>query len=222
MSKRESKNKSAKVSFFHQLKASSQIPKIILVKWHSVRAYTYIKLGRRKKKYILAGKSLCKRSQICDPANMENPSHLFIDHFYTEFGARSRRRTDSIGGIQIHRTEEPSCARTKRSESSRENRSRREILPGRKADSVRCRALYRGSESRSAVVKRSRHDSVAIYRRGNRSLARGKVNRVLTMESRDWRLHFQRRRRIYFRYGESRRTAGYVTDRVFSQLQACR
>lgn len=63
------------------------------------------------------------------------------------------------------------------------------------------RAVQR-SESSSAAVKRSRHDSVAIYgeaRRGNRSLAPGKVNRVLTTEPRGLtadKVHFQRRRQI--------------------------
>lgn len=86
-------------------------------------------------------------------------TYLSISLVRGKFVARTAL-TDSIGGIQIPpNREEPSCARNETiSESSRENRSEREILPGERrilCDVARPSTERGGTESRSAVVKRS-------------------------------------------------------------------
>lgn len=147
-----------------------------------------------------------KSSQIRD-LEKENPSlsHLFIDqplfHKNSLIARESPIRSVAFR-FTVHKSR---LAHERNARRVIEKIARGEKFYREKGGfSAMSRAVQRSAESRSAVVKRSRHDSVAIYRRGNRSLAPGKVNRVLTMEPPRLTATFSKKKTdIYFRYGES-------------------
>lgn len=131
-------------------------------------------------------------------------------------GFRSRPRTGS--GRWNSNCKKPTCAWTKRS-----LRVTEKIAPGEKFSPgerrTRCDVVRRATEER--IEKRGYKAQPAWFcrnlQRGNRSLAPGKVSRVLTTKPQGLtadRVHFKRGRQIYFRYGESCQSIGYVTSRT--------